>query len=348
MKATKFARCLNKFFTVHLPSTNGCTPMTIDSYRYAFMLFLAFMEEQNVPADRIEISDLTRQSVLGFLNWLQSRRNNSVSTRNQRQAAINSFIKYLMYEFPEHLAEFQAILKLPVKKAPQKEISYLKTDGVKLLFDQIDMNARGGLRDYAILTLLYTTGIRVTELISIRLRDVSLLPPATLLVHGKGQKSRFVPLTAEAVMVLKKYITAADLVGNERLNDWLFINHMGGQFTRQGINYIVKKYAGMSREENPALMPDDLSPHKLRHTVAMELVDSGVDLIYVRDLLGHVSVTTTEVYAKASAEKKRAAIESISKEIVPKENAQWEINNDLKVWLKSFNRRQAASGHRRE
>lgn len=339
MKTTKFARYLNKFFSVHLPSTNGYTPMTIDSYRYAFMLFLTFMEESGIPADKIEITDLTRQRVLEYLNWLQSRRGNSVSTRNQRQAVINSFVKYLMYEFPENLAEFQAIRKLPVKKAPQKEISYLKTDGVKLLFDQVDMETRSGLRDYAILTLFYTTGIRVTELISIRVKDVSLLPPATLLVHGKGQKSRFVPLTQEAVAILNKYISGACLVNDEHLNNWLFINHMGGQFTRQGINYIVKKYAGISREISPALMPEDFSSHKLRHTVAMELVDSGVDLIYIRDLLGHVSVSTTEVYAKASTEKKRKAIEAASKEIVPKEDAQWEKSSELKEWLKSFNRR---------
>ena len=339
MKTTNFARYLNKYFTVHLPSENGYTPATIDSYRYAFILFLAFMEEQNVPADKIEINDLTRQSVLNFLGWLQTSRGNSVSTRNQRQAVINSFVKYLMYGFPEYLDEFQAILKLPVKKAPQKEISYLKTDGVKLLFDQIDMNAKSGLRDYAILTLFYTTGIRVTELISIRAKDVSLLPPATLLVHGKGQKSRFVPLTKDAVAILNNYITVAGLDNDGRLNDWLFINHMGNQFTRQGINYIVKKYAGMSREKNPELVPADLSSHKLRHTVAMELVESGVDLIYIRDLLGHVSVTTTEVYAKASTKKKREAIEAASREIVPKETAQWESSGELKEWLKSFNRR---------
>jgi len=339
MKTTKFAQYLNKFFTVYLPSANGYTPMTIDSYRYAFILFLLFMEELGVTADKIEITDLTRQCILEYLNWLQTRRGNSVSTRNQRQAVINSFVRYLMYEFPEYLTEFQAILKLPVKKAPQKEISYLKTDGVKLLFDQVDMNKKSGLRDYAILTLFYTTGIRVTELISIRAKDVSLLPPATLLVHGKGQKSRFVPLTREAVETLNKYISTSGLDNEERLNDWLFINHMGKQFTRQGVNYVVKKYAGMSREKNPALVPEDFSSHKLRHTVAMELVDSGVDLIYIRDLLGHVSVSTTEVYAKASTEKKRIAIEEASKEIVPKETAQWESNSDLKDWLKSFNRR---------
>ena len=338
MKTTKFARYLNKFFTVHLPSTNGYTPTTVDSYRYAFMLFLTFMEEQNVSPDKIEITDLTRHNILKYLDWLQARRGNCASTRNQRQAVINSFIKFLMYEFPEYLAEFQAILKLPVKKAPQKEISYLKTDGVKLLFDQVNMNARNGLRDYAILTLFYTTGIRVTELISIRVKDVSLLPPATLLVHGKGQKSRFVPLAKEAVVTLNKYISAANLNKDERLNDWLFINHMGNQFTRQGINYIVKKYVGMSREINPALMPEDFSSHKLRHTVAMELVESGVDLIYIRDLLGHVSVSTTEVYAKANSEKKRKAIEAASQEIVPKEDAKWERNSELKEWLRSFNR----------
>jgi site-specific recombinase XerD len=303
------------------------------------MLFLTFMEKQNIPADRIEITDLTRERVLEYLNWLQSERDNSIATRNQRQAAINSFVKYLMYEFPEHLAEYQDILKLPVKKAPQKEISYLKTDGVKLLFDQVDMNAKNGLRDYAILTLFYTTGIRVTELISIRVKDVSLTLPATLLVHGKGQKSRFVPLTTEAIAILNKYISIKGLDRDERLNDWLFINHMGGQFTRQGINYIVKKYASKSRELKPALIPDSFSSHGLRHTVAMELVDSGVDLIYIRDLLGHVSVSTTEVYAKASSEKKRIAIEAASKEIVPKEDAQWEENSGLKEWLKAFNRR---------
>jgi site-specific recombinase XerD len=303
------------------------------------MLFLTFMQEQNIPADKVEVTDLTQQRILEYLSWLQSERGNSIATRNQRQAVINSFIKYLMYEFPEHLAEYQAILNLPVKKAPQKEISYLKTDGVKLLFDQVDTNARNGLRDYAVLTLFYTTGIRVTELLGIRVKDVSLTSPATLLVHGKGQKSRFVPLTTEAIAILNKYISAKGLDRDERLNDWLFINHMGGQFTRQGINYIVKKYARKSREIKPALIPDGFSSHGLRHTVAMELVDSGVDLIYIRDLLGHVSVSTTEVYAKASSEKKRIAIEAASKEIVPKENAQWEENIGLKEWLKSFNRR---------
>jgi len=339
MKTTRFACYLNKFFTVHLPNTNGSTPMTIDSYRYAFIQFLVFMEEKGIPADTIEISDLTHRTVLEFLKWLQVNRGNSIATRNQRQAALNSFIHYLMYEFPEYLAEFQLILGLPVKKAPQKEISYLKTEGVQLLFKQVDLHKRNGLRDYVLLTLLYTTGIRVSELINIKVKDVSLPSPPTLLVHGKGQKSRYVPLLRSTVNILRNYIVSYGLDKEQCLNDWLFKNHMKEPFKRQGINYLIKKYADLARNQKPNLIPADFSPHKMRHTTAMELVDSNVDLIYIRDLLGHVSIKTTEIYARADSARKREAIEAASQEIVPKEEAQWENNTRLKDWLKNFNRR---------
>jgi site-specific recombinase XerD len=338
MKSTKFAFFLNKFFTVCLPNTRGCTPATIDSYRYAFIMFLNFMEDKGIPADEIEIIHLTYAMVLEFLTWLQEKRGNSISTRNQRQAAINSFIRYLMYEFPDYLAEFQMILKIPVKKAPQKEISYMKTDGVKLFFEQVDTLTPIGLRNHAMLTLLYTTAIRVSELINIRVKDVSLDAPPTLLAHGKGQKSRYVPLIKEAVAILQNYIEHAGLDNDKSLNEWLFKSHLKEKLTRQGVNYIVKKYVLKARAIDAVLVPNDFSPHKMRHSSAMGLVDSGVDLIYIRDLLGHVSVKTTEVYAKADAARKREAIEAASKEIVPIETPEWEKNARLKDWLKKFNR----------
>ena len=188
------------------------------------------------------------------------------------------------------------------------------------------------------IVLLYTTGVRVSELIQIRVRDISLTEPYTLLVHGKGQKSRYVPLIKTSIPHIKKYLTTKGLDKPERIQDYLFKNHMKEPFTRQGINYLINKYASKAREVDSALIPDDLSPHKLRHTVAMELVNAGVDLIYIRDLLGHVSVTTTEVYAKANSMHQRQAIEAASKEIVPPEEAQWDDNHDLKEWLKTFNR----------
>ena len=338
MKSTKFAFYLNKFFTVCLPSTRGCTPSTIDSYRYAFILFLTFMEERGTPADEIEVSCLTYGLVLEFLTWLQEKRGNSTATRNQRQAAINSFIRYLMYELPDYLSEYQLILKIPVKKAPQKEISYLKTDGVKLLMEQVAKRTRTGQRDFAMLAILYTTGIRVSELINIKVKDLSLSAPATLLVHGKGQKSRYVPLISETLPILQDYVGRFGLDDGKSLNEWLFKNHMGRKFSRQGVNYVVGKYAEKGRAEDATLIPNDFSPHKMRHSTAMGLVDSGVDLIYIRDLLGHVSVKTTEVYAKADAARKREAIEAASREIVPVETPEWEHDTRLKEWLKNFNR----------
>jgi site-specific recombinase XerD len=340
MKTTDFALYLNKFFTVYLPNESGSTPTTIDSYRYAFILYLTCTQERlHIIPDKIQISDLTHKNVLLFLEWLQEQRQNGIATRNQRQAAINSFVRFLMYEFPEHLDEYQRILGIPIKKAPQKEISYLKTDGVKLLMDQVNLRSSSGLRDYVILSFLYTAGLRVSELINIRVKDLSLYVPYTLLVHGKGQKSRYVPLMKNIIPLIQKYLAQERYDRQEKLDEWLFKNHMNTQFTRQGINYLVGKYAKRAREINMEIIPENFSPHKMRHTAAMELVDSGVDLIYIRDLLGHVSVKTTEVYAKADARKKREAIEAASKEIVPAEVAEWDNNTDLKQWLKMFNRK---------
>ncbi len=340
MKTTDFALYLNKYFTIYLPNGSGSTPMTIDSYRYAFILYLTYMQEElQISANRVQISDLTHRNVLLFLEWLQGKRQNGIATRNQRQAAINSFVRFLMYEFPEYLDEYQRILGIPIKKAPQKEISYMKTDGVKLLMVQVDIESSGGLRDYVILSLFYTTGIRVSELINIRVKDLSLYEPYTLLIHGKGQKSRYVPLMRNIIPIIQKYLALEGYDRMEKLDEWLFKNHMNTQFTRQGINYLVGKYAKRARKINSEIIPKDFSPHKMRHTTAMGLVDSGVDLIYIRDLLGHVSVKTTEIYAKADVKKKREAIEAASKEIVPTEAAEWDNNTDLKKWLKMFNRK---------
>jgi len=340
MKRTDFAVYLNKYFTEYLPNTCGSTPQTIDSYRYSFILFLTYMQDEHkISADKLDISDLTYKNITSYLSWLQEIRLNETSTRNQRQAALNSFIRFLMYEFPEHLDKFQRILGIPVKKAPQKEISYLKTEGVALLIKQVDLNRQNGLRDYVILSLLYTTGIRVSELIQIRIKDLSLLEPFTLLVHGKGQKSRYIPLMRSIIPFIQKYIFQKMYDRPEKLNEWMFKNHMNEPFTRQGINYIVGKYAKMARKIAQDMIPVDFSPHKMRHTTAMGLVESGVDLIYIRDLLGHASVKTTEVYARADSMHKRQAIEAASKEIVPPMKAEWDNNSNLKDWLKSFNRR---------
>lgn len=338
MKNTDFATHLGKYFTHYLPNERGSSPQTIDSYRYAFILFLEYMETKGMPPEKMVIADFTRDNIRGFLGWLESERGNSPATRNYRLAAMKGFVHYLKYEFPDYLDEYQRILAIPLKKTIQREISYLKTDGVELLVAQVDTGKKNGLRDYVMLLLLYTTGIRVSELIQLRVRDLSLTEPCTMRIHGKGCKGRYVPLLKTSIPHIQKYLSLMEYDCDARYNEALFKNHMGKPFTRQGINYVLKKYGCKARANGDASVPEDLSPHKMRHTTAMELLSSGVDLIYIRDLLGHSSVTTTEVYARADAQMKRKAIEAASKEIVPEEKSLWDNNADLKNWLKNFNR----------
>lgn len=338
MKNTDFAIHLSRYFTRYLPNERGSSPQTIDSYRYAFILFLEYMETRGIPPEKMTIVEFTRDNIRSFLGWLESDRGNSPATRNCRLAAMKGFVHYLKYEFPDYLDEYQKILAIPLKKTIQREISYLKTDGVELLVAQVDTSRKNGLRDYVILLLLYTTGIRVSELIQLRVKDISLTEPYTMRIHGKGNKGRYVPLLKTSISHIQKYLSIMNYDCDVRYNEILFKNHMGQPFTRQGINYTLKKYGYKARAKGEAAIPEDLSPHKMRHTAAMELLASGVDLIYIRDLLGHSSVTTTEVYARTDAQLKRKAIEAASKEIVPKEDAVWDNDTDLKDWLKSFNK----------
>lgn len=338
MKNTDFATHLGRYFTRYLPNERGSSPQTIDSYRYAFILFLEYMETIGVSPEKMTVADFTRENIRGFLDWLESERCNSPATRNYRLAAMKGFVHYLKYEFPDYLDEYQRILAIPLKKTIRREISYLKTDGVEFLVAQVDTGKKNGLRDYVILLLLYTTGIRVSELIQLRVRDISLTEPYTMRIHGKGNKGRYVPLLKTAIPHIQRYLSLMKYDRDARYDEVLFKNHMGKPFTRQGINYMLKKYGCKAQANGGVSVPDDLSPHKMRHTTAMELLSSGVDLIYIRDLLGHSSVTTTEIYARTDAQLKRKAIEAASKEIVPDEDAEWDNDSDLKAWLKSFNK----------
>ena len=340
MKTTDFALHLNRYFTKYLTNERGSSPQTIDSYRHAFILYLEYMESIcGIKPEKLSIKDYTRESILGFMTWLETERGNTASTRNYRLAALKGFVHYLKYEFPDYMEEYQRILGIPLKKTGHKEISYLKTEGVKLLVSKIDLDSTNGLRDYVMVLILYTTGIRVSELINVKVKDISLTKPYTLKIHGKGNKGRYVPLMNTTASYIRKYLSYMHYDSEEKYEEYLFKNHMNEQFTRQGVNYILKKYGDKAKSEDASLIPEDFTAHKMRHTTAMELLTSGVDLIYIRDLLGHSSVTTTEVYARADAKLKRKAIEVASKEILPQEEAVWDNDCDLKDWLKNFNHR---------
>lgn len=335
-----FAVLVQKYFRDYMVNDLAASQCTIDTYRYAFIQFIEYMgNSQNVPINQIDLFHLSRANALLFLGWLENERKVSVSTRNQRLAAFKSFADFVRYERPEYIAQANDIKQIKIKKEEQKEISYLKPEGIDLFLSQMDKSTIHGLRDYTMFFLMFVTGIRVSELIKIRGRDVSMSHPRNLLIHGKGNKNRLVPIIQQLAGALVDYDSKTGAFILRNLDRPLFLNHSGNQFTRQGINYLLSKYASKARKINPALIPEDASPHKIRHSTAMALVDKGTELIVVRDLLGHTSVQTTEIYAKLSNHRKREAIEGASKQIVAPEEPLWESNATLKEWLVSLGKK---------
>lgn len=334
---TAFGKLLHKFMRSYLPDDRGASPRTISTYRYAFIQFIDYMESvENIPMNKISMDHFNEKNIRKFLRWLEDARSLSVASSNQRLAALKSFSTFAKYEYPEYMLECERIIKIKPKKKEQKNVSFLSTEGMGALLGSIDSSTKTGLRDYTMVLLLFLTGIRVSELIGIKCRDVIFSSPRHIVIHGKGNKTRHVPITKELKNQLVKYQSIIDFTSVDNYDNTLFVNHSNNGFTRQGINYTFTKYANLARSKHPDLIPVSISPHKIRHSTAMSLVEEGTELIVIRDLLGHTSVQTTEIYAKISSNRKRAAIEEASSKIVPIEAAQWEESTSLKDWLKSF------------
>lgn len=274
-----------------------------------------------------------------FLGWLKTERNSSTSTCNQRLAAIHAFFRYVQYEHPEYAALCQQILFIKFAKTEQAELNYLSVDGVKAILSVPDANTAKGIRELAILSLMYDSGARVQEIADLRYGDVRLTSPATVKLTGKGRKSRVVPLLQGNVKILSAYIQNNQKALRNR-DDILFFNHSGSQLTRSGIGYILSKNVNIARNINPEIIPDKISPHCLRHSKAMHLLQSGVNLIYIRDFLGHTDVKTTQIYARADVSLKRKAIEAASVIDVASDLKSWTEDSDLMSWLNSLGKKQ--------
>jgi site-specific recombinase XerD len=291
---------------------------------------------RHIKAEKLWLQSITKESVTSFLDWLQQERNCSNTTRNLRLAALHSFFRYVQYQNPEHLHEYQQIMSIRLKKVKQITINYLTTEGIKVLLQQPDITTKKGRRDLALLSLMYDTGARVQELIDLTPAAVHLDKPSTIQITGKGNKTRIVPLLDKQVSILKIYLGENDLLKLQSRFYPLFSNNHHGKFTRPGITCILLKHADKARKQNPTLIPDKLSCHSLRHSKAMHLLQAGVNLVYIRDILGHVSVQTTEIYARADSRQKREAIEKAYIGLAPEVLPLWENNNTLLGWLKSF------------
>lgn len=340
-KITDYAKLLTKFFSIYLLIERGVSHNTIRSYSNTFSLLLTFMEEvKNIEADRLTLNHFNRTAILDFLDWLQTEKQNSNATRNSRLAAIHSFSRYLQYEDTVRIAAWQEILSIRAKRQERNSFSHLSIDGIKFLLEQIPISTKEGHRNLAMLSLLYDSGARAQELINLTPFDLFLNKPYHVILFGKGQKKRVVPLQENQIKLLVAYMQERRLddVANNRRP--LFSNNRGGKLTNSGLTYIIRQYASIARVLRPELIPEKISPHTFRHSKAMHLLQAGVNLVYIRDILGHVSIQTTEIYARADSKQKREALEKAYVDVIPinPENTRWERDSNLKTWLKNFNK----------
>ena len=337
MKPTDFSKYLTDFLTRYLYHERGSSSNTIIAYRDSFILFITFMNQvKGIKAEKLYMKSITKASIVEFLHWLQSERKCNDTTRNLRLAALHSFFKYLQYQNPDNLYEYQDIMSIKVKKSRKRALNYLTVEGIKLLLEQPDVTTKRGRRDLALLSLMYDTGSRVQEVIELTPSTVRLDKPYTIQITGKGNKTRIVPLLKEQVKILRNYLTELGLLKPQTRSYPMFSNSRQEKLTRAGVTYILSKYADKVRKRYPKLIPEKLSCHSLRASKAMHLLQAGVNLVYIRDILGHVSVQTTEIYARADSKQKREAIEKAYVNVSPSQEPAWENNENLLSWLKSF------------
>ena len=330
--ATDFAVSLRRFLTSYLAGLRGYSPNTIASYRDAFKLLISYVRDQrNIPPEKLTLERIDAEVITGFLDWLRTSRHNSASTCNQRLAAIDSFFTWMQTQDPASMACCQDILAIPASRHDQPAVQHLTVDQTRHLLALPDRSTRNGRRDATLLATLYDTAARVQELADLTVRDLRLDHPAMAALTGKGRKTRHVPIDANTTALLTAYRTEwrLDSPGNEEHP--VFFNQHRDKLSRGGIAWILRKY--QTRTSDPAPANARLHPHVLRHSRAMHLYDSGVPLPYIRDILGHVDLSTTEIYARASTEAKRKALEAVYDSVVTADLAEWNQNPELLDWL---------------
>ena len=323
---------LQKFLNIELRKNINVSENTIISYKYAFISLLEFIiKNYKKNIKDIKLETINKEVIINYLEYLESVKKNSISTRNQRLSAIKSFYNYLALEEIEYLPLCNEILSIKMKKNNQETVKYLSKEGIKEILSLPNTSTKHGIRDLAILTLLYDSGARVQELITLNVCDINF-NNKTLNLYGKGRKSRTIPLLKQTIKILEKYIKIYNINSN---NSLLFFNNRKEPLTRMGITYIINKYVKIAKKKNSIEFQIKVTPYIFRHSKAMHLLESGVNLVYIRDFLGHKSVITTEIYAKANPETKRNAIEKNSEELSKMVHFSDKEKKDLLSWLKS-------------
>jgi site-specific recombinase XerD len=286
------------------------SPETIKSYRDTFRLFFRHIETQhNIPPTKITIAQFDADYILGFLAHLSNERNNSSKTINARLAAIHSFVKYLVFEIPEYSGLLNRTLMVPFRKTEKQQMEFLTEDEFAALKSACKTDSALGRRDMLMILLLYNTGIRVSELLGLKISDVFIddqCAIAYICVHGKGRKDRSVPLWKSTAKYLSDFIDHKYSDSNS-----LFINSTAGNLTRSGVRYRLDCLQKIASAIAPTLAMKKITPHTFRHTTALRMLQSGVDISTIAIWLGHESIITTHKYMEADLEMKRKTLEKM-------------------------------------
>lgn len=329
---------ISTFLTSYIGGERGLSQNTFLSYEYTFKSLVYFLcKTLKKPVNKIELKEFTVDIIKKYLNSLESS-GCAISTRNQRLAAIKSFCKYVQMSSPESLYSMKQILAIPAKRSARPTIQYLSKKQLEMLLNEPNYTDRRGFKDCLILSVLADSGMRVSELINIKVFDVRLQKPPQIRVHGKGNKDRWIPISDSTANLLKLYIEKENLYNPLTQSDFLFYNRSKRQFTRAGITYILQKYVTSLHEKYPNEFPEKLTPHCLRHTKAMLMLEGGHNIIYIRDILGHEHVKTTEIYSRIDNRQIRAALESVQANIpvCSTSEAISEPGSELLDWLKEY------------
>ncbi|MCG7853576.1 MAG: site-specific integrase, partial [Methanosarcinaceae archaeon] len=295
---------VQKFFQDYLKAHRGLSSNTVLAYRDAIKLFLAFLSRHTrSQITNLSLDDLSAENALAFLSDVEKTRQCSVITRNLRLSALRTFFGYLVTQDTLHAGQYQRVVSIPIKQSSHRMMEYLEVKEVKAIIDCIDRREATGRRDYALLNFLYNTGARVQEACDLRIENVHFEPPPMVTITGKGRKTRQVPLWPETATLLKSYIAERGPFMNPLNN--VFLNARGQSLTRFGVRHIIRARIAAAAEHCLSLARKKVGPHTFRHTTAMHLLQSGVDLTIIKNWLGHVSLDTTHAYVEIDLEMKR-------------------------------------------
>ena len=309
MSSANFAVLLETFFTDRLIAQRRVSPHTVASYRDTFRLLLQFTQKElGKSPSKLAMTDLNTALIGAFLDNLEKARANTSRSRNLRLTAIRSFFRYTAMECPEHSAGIQRVLAIPPKRQSSRLVDFLTRPEIEALVTVPDQTTWLGRRDRGLLLFAIQTGLRVSELIGLRQGDIYLGRGAHVRCEGKGRKQRCTPLTRTTVQALRAWVREQ---GKDEAK-FLFPSTRGGQLSHDSVQYLVTKYATSAAISCPTLRKKRVTPHVLRHTTAMELLQAGVDRSVIALWLGHESVETTQIYLDANLALKEDALNRTS------------------------------------